>query len=113
MPPDPLIMLYGDSLFLAGIEVSLRAMHGFTVVRVSGNLAEAEASYDALRPNVIIIDTSADHADDTVRSLSALPGLRLVGLTPASCDVVVFSGARSPATTMDDLARILQTECAA
>jgi DNA-binding NarL/FixJ family response regulator len=113
MPPDPLIMLYGDSLFLAGVEVSLRAMHSFTIVRVDGTLAEAEASCHALRPNVIIIDISAAHTDDTVRSLSAVPGLRLVGLTPASPDVIIFSGQRAPATTMDDLARILQMECAA
>jgi hypothetical protein len=87
-------------------------MHCFTIVRVDGNLANAEASCSALRPNVIIIDTSAAHTDDIVRSFSAFPGLRLIGLTPASPDVTIFSGHCTPAATMDDLARILQTECA-
>jgi hypothetical protein len=83
------------------------------VTRIVGTLADAEACCHTLRPNVIIIDVSAAHADDTVRSLSTVPGLRLIGLTPASPDVILFSGQCAPAATMDDLARILQTECAA
>jgi DNA-binding NarL/FixJ family response regulator len=106
-------MLYGDSLFLAGIEVSLRAMPGFSVVRVAGNLSDAEASLHDLRPDAIIIDMSAAHTDATVRSFSSYPASRLIGIDPATPDVVVFSGECTPAATLDDLARILQMACAA
>jgi hypothetical protein len=89
--------LYGSSLFMAGLEASLKAIRGLVVVRI-----------DTTRPDAVIFDLDAPHAQFVVSFLSEHPGLPLVGLGLTSDRVVVLSSQQYTAQTTRDLARVIQ-----
>jgi DNA-binding NarL/FixJ family response regulator len=100
--------LCGSSLFMAGLEASLKAIDGFAVVRIDTTLPNAVDHLAVLCPDVVIFDLDAPQAQFVVSFLSEHPGLPLVGLGLTSDRVVVLSSQQYTAQTMRDLARVIQ-----
>jgi hypothetical protein len=50
------VVLYGNSLLMAGMEISLRDQPGLDVVRIDTTLPDAAQRLSALQPNVVIFD---------------------------------------------------------
>ena len=100
--------LYGNSLFMAGVEASLRHRQGLAVTRIDAALPNAEDHLDALRPDVVIFDLDAPHAPFVISFLRGHPGLRLVGLALSDNDVMVLSSQQYTAMSSDDLAQVIQ-----
>jgi len=99
------VVLYGNSLALAGIGASLEAHPGLRLVR-----AEADRSAEALlelEPDVVVFDL-ATAQPDVVALWQRDPPVLPVGVDMLNQQVVVFSGTRSRALTTEDLVRVIE-----
>ncbi len=100
------VVLYGNSLFVTGMEASLRGERGLEVVRIDATIPSAAQCLDALRPDVVIFDLTAPNSPSSI--LQEYPGLPLIGLDPNSDTVVVFSSQQHTVLTTNDLAQVIQ-----
>ena len=112
-----MVVLYGNSVFMAGVEASLRKGHGLDVVRIDATLPEATQRLNALCPNVVIFDLTAPdspfathNSQFTLSFLREHPDLPLIGLDLTSNTVVVLSSQHHTVLTTNDLAQVIQTQ---
>ncbi|MFQ5854340.1 MAG: hypothetical protein ACE5LU_01670 [Anaerolineae bacterium] len=105
------VVLYGASLFVAGVETSLRDWPGLDVVRVNTTLTDAGQRLKSLHPDVIIFDSS----DAWLGSLPGMTqllrensGALVIGLDLTSNEVTVLSGQQRPATKAEDLVEAIR-----
>jgi len=115
MKEQHIVVLYGNSLFMAGVEASLRGRHGLDVVRIDATLPDAAQRLDALRPDVVIFDLTAPdsplairHSQFAISFLSEHPGISLIGLDLNSNTMIVFSSQQHTVLTANDLAQVIQ-----
>ena len=113
MEEQHIVVLYGNSLFMAGVEASLRGRHGLDVVRIDTTLPDAAQRLDALRPDVIIFDLIAPNSPFSnlhfpASILQEHPGISLIGLDLNSNTVIVFSSQQHTVLTANDLAQVIQ-----
>jgi len=101
--------LYGNSLFMAGVEASLRDRQGLNVVRIDAALPGAQDDLRAICPDVVIFDLDGPHAHLILSFLRGHPGLPLLGLGLASNDAVLLSSCRYMALSADDLAQVIRS----
>ncbi|MCZ7574278.1 MAG: hypothetical protein M5U01_37480 [Ardenticatenaceae bacterium] len=101
-----MVVLYGASLFVAGVETSLRNRPRLDVERIDAALPDARQRLNALRPDVIIFDSS-DARLGTLPGMTQLlrenPGVPVIGLDLTSNEVTVLSSQQWSATTIEDL----------
>ena len=111
------VVLYGNSLLMAGVEVSLRDQPGLDVVRIDATLPNVAQSLSALQPDVVIFDltsppsnlqlpTSNLHFPSSI--LQEHPGISLIGLDLNSNKVLVLSGQEHTVLAANDLAQVIQ-----
>lgn len=110
-----LIVLYGDSVFLAGIALDLKSHPAMEVLTLAADSPKTAQRLAALRPDAIIYDL-AHVSGDCIRSpgdwviplLSQCPGTRLIGLDAAADQALVVSGQWSAAASLQDLAALIE-----
>lgn len=111
MQEQHLVVLYGNSLLMAGVEASLRGRPDLDVVRIDTALPDAGERLNALRPDVVIFDLTAPHYSEfAIPFLRDHPGLSLIGLDPNSKTVTVLSNQRYTARTVNELAQVIQMQ---
>jgi len=108
------VVLIGDSLLIAGVEVSLREQPGMDVIRVDIALPDAGQRLGRLQPDVLIFDLAASQSpfSDSNFPASILqehPGMSLIGIDPSSNNVLVLSGEERTVMAANDLAHVIQT----
>jgi hypothetical protein len=103
------VVLYGNSLLLAGAEASLRGRPGLEVARLDVTLPDLSKRLRHLRPDVIVFDLSAPHPEFAFTFLQENPGLLLIGLDANSDTVIMLSSQHHTAARMDDLIQVIQT----
>ena len=105
------VVLYGNSVFMAGVEAGLKSRDEIEVIHVDASLPSAAQELDALNPAVVIFDLSSP---PTLKF--GLPfirehlGLPLIGLDVTSNTVLVLSCQQYTALTVDDLAHVIQAQ---
>lgn len=113
MKEQQVVALYGNSLFLAGVETSLRDRPEFDVVRIDATLLNAEQTLKSLQPKVIIFDCG-DALLDTLPGMTQLlkgsPGVIVIGLDLTSNDITVLSGQSHSAMRVEDLVEAIRME---
>ncbi len=100
--------LYGNSLFIAGLETCLRDREELAVDRIDATLADAMDRLAEIGPDVIIFDLDAPHAQFVTSFLREHPGLPLIGLGLTDNNVVVFSSQQYTALTANDLTHLIR-----
>jgi hypothetical protein len=106
MKEQQLVALCGNSLFLAGLETSLKNTPQFDVVRIDANLLNAERRLESLCPSVIIFDQGDDHLNtwpNMIQLFKEHPGVIAIGLDLTSNNVTILSGKSHSATRVEDL----------
>ena len=100
------ILLYGNTLVLAGIQASLRDCPSFEVIApyVPANQAELLAS----PPDVVIFDMEAVQPEFLLAQMQSLPGLLLIGIDPESHEVLL-TGEAAHSITLDQITQILRS----
>jgi hypothetical protein len=110
MAASPCVVLYGNSLFLAGIRAELVGHADFGLLTVAADYPDATGLIRELGPAAVVFDLAAGQPDFTVALLLERPGLLLVGLDPSSDQVLVLSCRRERAVAPADLLKIIDRE---
>ena len=99
------IVLHGDTLLLAGLHASLAAYAGLEVLCVAASPAEEELN--ALRPDVVIVDTSSINFAVFRLLMEAPAGLHIFGVNTTENRVLVWSGQALPASSTRELVELI------
>lgn len=102
------VVVYGSSLHMAGIAASLKVDQSLEVVCVDPHSPTARQSLSELDPAVITFDLSDPSTSVDVSLLREKPGVLLIGVDPASDDILVLSGCPQQALSVSDLVHIIR-----
>ncbi|MHB1415032.1 MAG: hypothetical protein ACYC1C_07240 [Chloroflexota bacterium] len=108
METQQTVVLYGDSLVLAGVGKSLENFPRLQVVSLDASRESAVQELDALHPVAVILDLSVVTTDFAFSLLRDRPDLLLVGLDPGGNTLLVLSGRHARRLTTADLARLIE-----
>jgi DNA-binding NarL/FixJ family response regulator len=104
------VVLYGNSLLMAGVEVSLKDQPALNVVQIDTTLPDVAQRLEGLQPDVVIFDlttpTSNLHFPSSI--LQQHPDISLIGLDLNSSKVLVLSGQEHTVLAANDLAQVIQ-----
>jgi hypothetical protein len=104
------VVVYGNTLNLAGIAASLKAEASLEIICVDPQNSTARQSLNALDPETIIFDRSDPHTALDLALLREQPGLLLVGVDPSSNEALVMSGQLTRVLSCKDLARVVSAQ---
>ena len=102
------VILFGDSLILAGVRASLEANPGIETLTLDQPLDGPLEELHRLRPAAVIFDLSAVQLDSLL-SLLQQPDLLLIGIDPETHQVLVWSGKKASAEAATDLVNVIPT----
>lgn len=102
------VIVYGSSLHITGIAASLKADQSLEVMSVAPHSPTPRQSLAGLNPAVIIFDLGDPPASVDVTLLRQRPGILLIGVDPASDEILVLSGRPQPALSVSDLVHVIQ-----
>lgn len=101
------IVIYGHSLFLAGIEVSLRKKAHLRVMRVDNNLPHAMHQLATICPDAVIAEMNAYDAERTLTLLRSQPNLPVIGVNLDSDMLTVLCSRQYAVQMMTDLVHVI------
>lgn len=101
------VVLYGSSLYMAGLAASLKTDPSLEVTHVSSGSLDVEQRRQAQAPAAIIFDIDEMSAERVLEQLRVCPGLTLIGVDAASEDILLLSGQQVRAVTMNDMAQLV------
>jgi hypothetical protein len=102
------VVVYGNSLNLAGIAASLKADARLEVICINPHAPNARQSLNELNPAVIAFDLSETNPDLDIILLRDQPGLQLIGIDACSDKLLVLSSHSSQAHSVADLISVIQ-----
>ena len=100
------VVLYGDSLILAGVRASLESCPDLQVLFLDRSLQEPLDAIGAWCPATFVFDMDAVQPDFQL-SLLQQPGLLLVGIDPKTHQALVWSGREEAAVVAADLISLI------
>ncbi len=101
------VIVYGNTLSMAGIAASLKAEEGLKVICVDPQNSTVRQSLDELGPQAVIFDRSDPNTALDLALLREQPGLLLIGVDPSSDDALVLSGQLTRVLSAKDLASLV------
>ena len=102
------VVVYGNSLHMAGIAASLKANQSLEVVCVDPHSPTARQTLSELNPAVIVFDLCDPPACLELTLLCEKPGVLLIGVDPARDEILVLSGRLQKALSVSHLEHIIQ-----
>jgi len=97
----------GSSLFLAGIEASLKTRQGLRIRRVGECLTESELEIKMLSPNVVLFEMSDDAQPLIAVFFWEYPGIKWIGVESKNCSIIVFSTIGHSIISVEELVRMI------
>lgn len=101
------IILYGDSLILAGVQASLGVSPHLEVIVLDAPAADLAETLRELRPAAVIFDLGSVPPDFPL-AIVPQPNLLLIGVDPSSNDFLVLSSHLQPALGVSDLMQAIE-----
>lgn len=103
-----LVVIYGNSLFLDGVEASLNRRAGFTLRKVDSTQPEALQTLMGLAPDVVIFDNRPEQGVGELRALlQARHSPLLIGLDLRSNQATILTSWRQQVRRADDLVNLI------
>ncbi len=103
------VIIYGDTLILAGVQASLSASPNLEIFTLNGSPADLAESLRKLHPSAVIFDM--DNVQQGLPSaILQQPGLLLIGVDPNSSQLLVLSSLQEGAMGAADLLGVIQRE---
>ncbi len=102
------VILYGNSLFIAGLQSSLEGVPGLELLRVDPQPDLLQERICASRPDVLILESDAIAQKLSRLLLKELPHLTLIALDPESDRLLVLSVQRESPLAAADLVRLIR-----
>jgi hypothetical protein len=108
MAVDTSVLLYGQSILMAGIEAQLHGCPELAVVAAWANRACLPELIDAHRANVLLYDMSVTAPDLVLPLLRSHPDLIAIGMDPSSDHHLLLTGRSVAAGDISDLLDIVR-----
>ncbi len=108
--PNSRLILYGNSVFLAGIKAQLAHDPAFEVITVEGVRTDMVDWIRACQPQAVLFDLAIGYLDFAVALLHEQPSLLLIGVDPSSNELLVLSSQQERAVAMEDLLRVISRD---
>ena len=102
------VVLYGSTLFLAGIEGSLRVEPGLEIAHIQPDTADERLLREVMDASLIAFDVHEASPELMQALLKEAPHLVLLALDPESDRLLVLSGQVSGARTIGDLTQVIR-----
>lgn len=107
MAEESCLVLYGNSVFLAGIKSEFQRRESPAVITVEAGHPDASGHISALNPRAVLFDLAAAQPDFAISLLREQPGLLLIGVDPSSDRLLVLCGRPAQASSMSDLVEVI------
>lgn len=103
------LVLYGDSVFLAGIRAELERLSALDLIMVEpgGDVVELIRSCN---PRAVLFDLAAEQSTIALTLLRDQPHLLLIGMDPCSDQLLVLSGRATQALNISDLVKVIKQD---
>ncbi len=108
MVPSSRLVIFGNSVFLAGIKVQLEQVPAFELITLEAVQTEVVDRIRACQPQAVIFDLTMGYPDFALSLLHEQPGLLLLGVDPNSNELLVLSSHPQQALSVSDLVQIIQ-----
>lgn len=102
------VILYGSSLFLSGIESSLRAEPGLDVIHLQPDAPDECLLREVMDASLLAFDIHEASPELMLALFKETPHLALLALDPESDRLLVLSGQVSGARTIGDLIQVIR-----
>jgi len=102
------VILYGSSLFLSGIERSLRAEPGLEIVQIQLDAPDECLFRELMDANLLAFDIHEASPELMLALFKETPQLALLALDPESDRLMVLSNHKSGARTIGDLIQVIR-----
>ncbi|MFZ7113212.1 MAG: hypothetical protein ACOWYE_16130 [Desulfatiglandales bacterium] len=103
------ILLYGNSVILGMIEISLGLYSQFEVTKLIPPLQETQ-KLDAAKTDIILFDLETTHPEAVLSLLEINPTLHLIGISPDINLVKVWTIRELREVSMHDLLQVIKSE---
>jgi hypothetical protein len=100
------VVLYGNSVILGSIGASLWRFSRYEMTSLSPPWPDVQV-FKAMAPDVILFDTDCVRSREVLSLFEILPDLMLIGLSPESHRVQVWSGKQMTELTTRDLIDVI------
>ncbi len=110
MDNSRLVVLFGDSLLMDGVEASLRASQSLGVMRILDTVTDLKKCLQALQPDMVIFDWDTPQSQLIISILRDQPGITLLGLDVHSRKVIIVSSHQYTPMSANDLVRVIQSQ---
>jgi hypothetical protein len=104
------LVLYGDSVFLAGLKAGLSGETMLELIKVEADRPDAADCIRALNPCAVIFDMSAAQPDLAIPLLRLQPSLLLIGVDACSDELLVLWPHKQRAVSIADLVEVIRRE---
>lgn len=101
------VLIYGRSLNLEGIGVSLKLDGNLDVIVIEPG---EQNSLEDLNPEVVLFDLAEPPEELNLALLRKQPGVLLIGVEPCSDEVLVLTGKRSKVVSVSELANLVSAQ---
>jgi hypothetical protein len=101
------ILLYGGSLFIAGLNASLMAIPDLEIERVEAQAGNDMEWLRAARPDVIIVELGIASSNLTLTLITKFPGVTLLALNPESDRLLILSVQEQSVMAAADLVKVI------
>ena len=108
MPTSKKVLLYGSSLFIAGLNASLSTIPGLKIRRFEAHETNYVERVRTEKPDVIIVELVNASYNLTLSLLQKFPGVTLIGLDLESDQLLVLSVQEQRALAAADLVKVIQ-----
>lgn len=110
MAPNSRLILYGNSVFLAGIRAQLEQVPALELITLAAAQTNVVDWIRACQPQAVIFDLTLGYPDFALSLLHEQPGLLLIGVDPNSNQMLVLSGQQKRAVAVADLLKVIHLE---
>jgi hypothetical protein len=110
MTTYPDVVLYGGSVFLAGIQAQLERDRTLELLALGAGQADAMNLIHSLRPRAVVFDLTMAQPDFAIPLLREQPDLLLIGMDPSLDEMLVISTRPAQARAVNDLVRLILEE---
>jgi hypothetical protein len=101
------VILYGNSVFLAGIKAELELDPEIGLIVIDAGTTGLVERIRDLSPRALLFDLAERQAEPAVALLRELSGLLLIGVDPDRDELLVLSGTSQQALSAADLVNII------
>lgn len=107
MATNSCLVLYGNSVFLAGIKAELERGSTLELIMMEAGSPDAMSLTRARRPRAVLYDLNLAQPHFAIPLLLEQPGLMLIGVDASSDELLVLCGYPVQALSVPDLVRLI------